>query len=99
MVKLLFWEGATRPQKPKLQSAQKPDSEGGSPPPTQVPEQSFLCFLTFIRLGESGILECTVQMINPWLPVPLLAVLDAHLAVLNKHYNLGGGVSTNMLYN
>lgn len=43
--------------------------------------------------------ECTVQMTNACLPVPLLAVLDAHLAVLNKHHNFGGGVSTNMLYN
>lgn len=40
--KSLLREGATSPQKPKLQSAQKPDSEGGSPPPSQVPEQSFL---------------------------------------------------------
>lgn len=35
--------------------------------------------------------ECTVQMTNACLPVPLLAVLDAHLAVLNKHLTLGQG--------
>lgn len=43
--------------------------------------------------------ECTVQMTNTWLPVPLFALLDAHLAVLNKYYNPTGAVSTSMLYN
>lgn len=37
-------------------------------------------------------LENTVQVTNTDLHVPLTAVLDAHLAVLNEYHNLGGGV-------